>query len=324
MLDRWREARGDARQPDIRDSQQMSTAFEPGEVCIAMLAAELSDSTIEKLVETRTLWIRYEYLTAEPWSDAHHCLPSPHPRFDITQWFFFPGFTKESGGLLREQNIQQKRASFSKLDAARWLEQHGLNGPPNSLTICLFGYPDQPLHRFIQATAAIEQSVHLVCHGKLYEELGRPAGQPGRSFAVHPWFDQEQFDRLLWSCDINLVRGEDSWVRAHWANQPFLWQPYRQEQETHIAKLAAFTGQLSTFGEPQAASCATRLMNEISPGQQSDIDEATLQTNMTTALEEYLNVLEPIAQMHHRHNQQLLAQSSLTDRLAAFITDHLQ
>ena len=45
---------------------------------------------------------------------------------------------------------------------------------------------------------------------------------------------------MLWACDLNLVRGEDSWVRAIWAGQPLVWQIYPQEDQAHHAKLTAF------------------------------------------------------------------------------------
>ena len=32
-----------------------------------------------------------------------------------------------------------------------------------------------------------------------------------------PWLTQPDYDRLLWSADLNFVRGEDSLVRAIWA-----------------------------------------------------------------------------------------------------------
>ena len=48
------------------------------------------------------------------------------------------------------------------------------------------------------------------------------------------------FDRLLWSSDFNLVRGEDSLVRAIWAGAPFVWQLYVQDDGAHGAKLDAF------------------------------------------------------------------------------------
>jgi uncharacterized repeat protein (TIGR03837 family) len=55
-----------------------------------------------------------------------------------------------------------------------------------------------------------------------------------------PLITQEDFDRLLWSCDMNLVRGEDSLVRALWAGQPFIWQLYPQDDDAHHVKLFAF------------------------------------------------------------------------------------
>ena len=55
-----------------------------------------------------------------------------------------------------------------------------------------------------------------------------------------PFLSQEDYDRLLWRCDINFVRGEDSFVRAQWAARPFVWQPYAQADNTHRLKLEAF------------------------------------------------------------------------------------
>ncbi|MEO5670301.1 MAG: elongation factor P maturation arginine rhamnosyltransferase EarP, partial [Ramlibacter sp.] len=55
-----------------------------------------------------------------------------------------------------------------------------------------------------------------------------------------PLLTQEDFDHLLWCCDFNFVRGEDSLVRALWAGKPFAWQIYPQHDEAHRAKLAAF------------------------------------------------------------------------------------
>jgi uncharacterized repeat protein (TIGR03837 family) len=51
---------------------------------------------------------------------------------------------------------------------------------------------------------------------------------------------QPDYDHLLWSCDFNFVRGEDSLVRALWAGRPFAWQIYRQHDDAHHGKLLAF------------------------------------------------------------------------------------
>jgi uncharacterized repeat protein (TIGR03837 family) len=66
----------------------------------------------------------------------------------------------------------------------------------------------------------------------------------------------DEYDRLLWRCDINFVRGEDSFVRAQWAGRPFVWQIYQQEEAAHMVKLEAFLA-LYTAELRQAEARAT-------------------------------------------------------------------
>ena len=60
------------------------------------------------------------------------------------------------------------------------------------------------------------------------------------SVLVLPFQRQDLYDRLLWRCDCNFVRGEDSLVSALWAGQPLVWQLYPQDDGAHHAKLEAF------------------------------------------------------------------------------------
>src|SRR5690606_15553625 len=57
---------------------------------------------------------------------------------------------------------------------------------------------------------------------------------------VIPFITQTEYDKLLWACDINFVRGEDSFVRAQWAAKPMVWHIYPQDEDTHITKLNAY------------------------------------------------------------------------------------
>ena len=68
----------------------------------------------------------------------------------------------------------------------------------------------------------------------------RAAARGSLTLAVAPFVDQRAFDRRLWSCDLNIVRGEDSFVRAQWAARPFVWHVYPQADDAHFVKLAAF------------------------------------------------------------------------------------
>ena len=55
-----------------------------------------------------------------------------------------------------------------------------------------------------------------------------------------PFFTYDKYEKLLALCDINLVRGEDSFVRALLLAKPFLWHIYPQDENAHIIKLESF------------------------------------------------------------------------------------
>jgi uncharacterized repeat protein (TIGR03837 family) len=67
---------------------------------------------------------------------------------------------------------------------------------------------------------------------------------------VLPFIPQPDYDWLLWACDVNFVRGEDSWVRAQWAGKPFIWHIYAQDENLHHKKLRAF---LQRYSNGQSA-----------------------------------------------------------------------
>ena len=69
-----------------------------------------------------------------------------------------------------------------------------------------------------------------------------------------PFVAQESYDQLLWACDLNFVRGEDSFVRAQWAGRPLVWHIYPQEDEAHRRKLDAFLDRYCADLAPAAAA----------------------------------------------------------------------
>ena len=71
------------------------------------------------------VWINLEYMSAEAYVERFHRLPSPimsGPLSGQTKWFFYPGFTPATGGLLRETGLMARRAAF---DAPAWLAAAG-------------------------------------------------------------------------------------------------------------------------------------------------------------------------------------------------------
>ncbi|WP_027017175.1 elongation factor P maturation arginine rhamnosyltransferase EarP [Comamonas composti] len=192
------------------------------------------------------VWINLEYLSAEDYVERCHGLPSPlmsGPAAGLTRWFFYPGFTGATGGLLREEDLPARQAAF---DPAAWRARHGI--APQDCAISLFCYePPALTHWLAQLQASPPAPPGASTHLLLTPGRARSAVAAARSpdhaaVSMHELAacSQAEFDHMLWACDLNLVRGEDSLVRALWAGQPFVWHIYPQHDNAHHAKLDAF------------------------------------------------------------------------------------
>jgi uncharacterized repeat protein (TIGR03837 family) len=175
-----------------------------------------------------------------------------HPRLPLTKHFFFPGFTGRTGGLLVERELAAQRAAFGAAEAAAFLAHLGVAPAEQAaLKVSLFCYPSAPVAELFATWAAAGDAVTClvpqgVADGAVRQFLGAEP-QPGAvrthgalSVRVIPFVPQPDYDKLLWSCDLNFVRGEDSWVRAQWACKPFVWHIYFQDENLHHKKLRAF------------------------------------------------------------------------------------
>ena len=219
----------------------------PGEVWVEAFGCDPPPECAQRLADqiaeegTAPVWINLEYLSAEPYVERSHRLPSPvmsGPLKGLTKWFFYPGFTTATGGLLRESDRAERQAAF---DAAVWLRGQGLASTAPR-RVSLFCYEPPVLAEVLRAAGEDPQtSDWLVTPGRSAQAVAAlPAHGPACRLQVLQPLPQREFDHLLWACDLNLVRGEDSLVRAIWAGQPFVWQIYPQHDSAHHAKLDAF------------------------------------------------------------------------------------
>ena len=237
----------------------------PTDVVIEAFGCDLPDRYIDAMAVAarKPVWINLEYLSAEPWTEGCHGMASPHPRLPLTKYFFFPGFTPATGGLLREHDLIRRRDAFMPQE---FLASLKITVPQDALTVSLFSYDTAPVGRMLHAWEGSSKPVLcLLPAGKplipTAAYFGMPTLIPGDrvqrgalTLQVLPFLRQEDYDRLLWSCDVNFVRGEDSFVRAQWAARPLIWQPYVQEEESHLLKLAAFLDRYTAPLERVAAN----------------------------------------------------------------------
>ena len=253
-------------------------ALAPADVWIEAFGCEIPEAFVAQAVASRRqqpVWINLEYLSAEDWVPRMHGLPSPvmsGPAKGWTKRFFYPGFTQGTGGLLREADLLQRQQAF---DRTGWRQRHAPQLPPGGRLISLFCYEPAALPQLLQQLVGTPDHL-LVPPGRplaaVQQALANMPVHP--SWSALPYTDQDGFDEMLWACDLNFVRGEDSLVRALWAGQPFVWHIYPQDDHAHHAKLDAF---LDWLQAPQSLRRFHRLWNGMDAGPLPTLDESTLQ-----------------------------------------------
>ncbi len=239
-----------------RNQEGVFTAGDVADIVIEFFACDIPPGYIAAMAECnpRPVWLNLEGLSADEWVEGCHTLPSPHPRFPLTKYFFFPGFTNKTGGLLRESSLEQQRQQFQSDQAAvaAFLAQFGVTPTEMaSLKVSLFCYPHAPVPALFDAWQRGDTAITcLVPEGVAIDAIQAFLGSGAKAGAaltrgaltvrVLPFVPQPDYDKLLWACDLNFVRGEDSFVRAQWAGKPFIWHIYPQDENLHHKKLRAF------------------------------------------------------------------------------------
>lgn len=288
-------------------SESLQRAAIP-DVVIEAFACELPTPYVEAMVrrDRAPVWINLEYLSAEAWIEGCHELASPHPQSSLVKHFFFPGFTPRSGGLLRERDYSARHAVFDpNAFAAEWSIQRR----DNELVLSYFAYAGAPFDDLVAALAASTIPVRMLIPGAQTNAttIGNLAIQPV------PFLPQPQFDQLLWYCDLNFVRGEDSFVRAQWAGRPFIWSIYQQGDDAHMVKLCAFLDHQFEVLSDQSGTRTDPMVAQA-------IREAWLDWNAGRMFD-WLNFrsnLPQIQQLTRRWRDSLLSQSDLAARLVRF------
>lgn len=287
----------------------------PAEVVIEAFACELPD-TYKAAITDKTVWLNLEYLSAEDWVEDCHAQPSPQQQ-GKRKYFFFPGFTERTGGLLREENLKQQRLSWqqdqsnaqalwSKIGLSERTQIELMHGQRRQ--ILLFSYPSAPVMALLQA---LQQGNHdtLVLSPTPFTPEQQVLSNDHLQLHHFNFVSQQEFDHLLWSSDLNFVRGEDSLVRALWAAKPFIWQPYEQEEGLHTKKLQALLDR-----SPMNQAVQTLMLTWSNCDSQQFTDQ-------------YLSCMQ--APMWHRWREEalqwhntLLQQKDLCTHLLEFCTKH--
>ena len=214
------------------------------DVVIEAFGCELPERYLTGLfiAPTKPIIINLEYLSAEPWVIDFHGKASPQSH-GISKYFFFPGFQDDVGGLLLNpippEGHQVAKNIPSDLKAVWSLLR------PGAKRISVFCYPGAPLKKWLENLSTLDERIDVLLAYGHAEQLNLYGEQPitlpkNLQLISMPFVSQDEYDWVLSQCDFNIVRGEDSFVRAQLAGKPFIWHIYPQEDRAHEVKLAAF------------------------------------------------------------------------------------
>ncbi|MCG9696743.1 elongation factor P maturation arginine rhamnosyltransferase EarP [Shewanella sp. Isolate11] len=313
-------------------NQPLDLDYQPGAVLIEAFACELPPQVIEQInhyhrssEHTAPLWLNLEYLSAEDWVEGCHGLPSLQSS-GIKKYFYFPGFTPKTGGLICEADLLVQRAAWQNdiQHKQSLFAELGLTGiAPEDKVISIFSYESPSLAALCSHWQQGDKKIHaLIPLGRSLNSLKHyfpdlTQLQAGQSVTIDnltlhilPMTDQQNFDRLLWSCDFNIVRGEDSFLRAQWAAKPFIWHIYPQEDDYHLIKLRAFMALYCHNLAPEIANSWTALNLAFNQG---DTD------TVIAAWEHVGNANKPLQQHVLQWQIDALNDADLATRLVQFV-----
>jgi uncharacterized repeat protein (TIGR03837 family) len=261
----------------VRHWDDSAAQARPADIVIEAFACDPPDAYVAAMAAQprKPAWINLEYLSAEDWVEGSHALPSPHPRLPLTKYFFFPGFTRRTGGLLCEAAPLAALQAFQADTSAQrafWQRVAGEALPEPVLKVSLFAYENTAVGSLLDAWARGPHAVVCVVPaGRILPQVDAWQGAQRDCGALRlirlPFLAQADYDTLLAACDLNFVRGEDSFVRTQWLARPFVWHIYPQADNAHQPKLAAFLQRYTAGLSPAVAHALTDLWQAWNAGE---------------------------------------------------------
>ena len=211
------------------------------DLIIESFGCEIPKEYMDKALKNAKLIINLEYFSAEKWVDDFH-LQESFLGGNLKKYFFIPGLSEKSGGILLDNEFLERK---KKVEANKeyYLEKFGIK-EKYDLIGSVFSY-EKNFDSLIEELKKLNKKVILLILSEKTQKNFIKYFDNGNNydkikFVKLPFFTYDKYEELLALCDFNLVRGEDSFVRALLLGKPFLWHIYPQDENTHIKKLESF------------------------------------------------------------------------------------
>ena len=226
---------------EIITYQDISKIENSADLIIESFGCEIPKEYMDRALKNSKLIINLEYFSAEDWVDDFH-LQESFLGENLKKYFFIPGLSKKSGGILLDNKFLERKKKVTK-NKGYYLKKIGIN-KKYDLIGSVFSY-EKNFDFLIEELKKLDKKILLLILSEKTQKnfikyFDNVNNYDKIKFVKLPFFTYDKYEELLALCDFNLVRGEDSFVRALLLGKPFLWHIYPQEGNTHIKKLESF------------------------------------------------------------------------------------
>lgn len=290
-------------------------SFKTADVIIEAFGCKIPEEYLEIAYKESSLLINLEYLSAEGWVEDFHLNESMLGAPKLKKFFFMPGFTERSGGIIIDTPFEKtiKRVRENKdFYLKKYLEKSGIENLDKKLIGTVFSY-EKDFESLLAALNDLERETVLIIMGeKSQNSFRKILGNSNKYGKIETYFieflNQEEYEEVVSFADFNFVRGEDSFARAVLLGKPFLWHIYIQENEAHFDKLEAFIERY----------------RETLEGNNNEILEIHCKAlrNYISKEETYIDFfknLDKIEELNNLYSKYLLSNCSLIEKLCDFI-----
>ena len=225
----------------VIDYKDVDKIEQPADLVIETFACNIPEIYMDKALKSSKLMINLEYFSSEDWVDDFH-LQESFLGGNLKKYFFIPGLSEKSGGIILDKEFLDRKNKVQE-NREYYLKQFNID-EKYDLIISVFSY-EKNFDNFLKTLQKLDKKVLLLLLSektqKNFIKYFDNNDYYDKIKAVKlPFFTYDKYEKLLALCDINLVRGEDSFVRALLLGKPFLWHIYPQDEKTHIKKLESF------------------------------------------------------------------------------------
>ncbi|MBC2856576.1 elongation factor P maturation arginine rhamnosyltransferase EarP [Cetobacterium sp. 2A] len=308
--------------------------FETSDVIIEAFGCNIPNEYMEIAKEKSKLLINLEYLSAEDWIEDFHLQESPLGLKGLKKYFYMPGFTKKSGGLIvdslflkTKETVLQNKGKYLK----KYLENFEIDFS-DKLIGTVFSY-EKNFTPLLESLKKLDKEVILLIMGEKsqqsfveifknisVENFGKTYKYGKIYMKFMDFLNQEEYEEIINAVDFNFVRGEDSFVRALLTGKPFIWHAYLQDELVHMDKVEGFierqTEYLRENHDIKVIEKQNKLLRDYNFRK-----ENTLEIGLEE-YDEFFKNFKELQSMYFDYSEFLISECNLINKIKKFIVKY--